>query len=1114
MIYDLWDPATGLHTTLNYVQNTNIFCSCCVIDPITDQILIAGGDASPQGNFNGGVPFVQTFDSHTNQLVLNPAATLNYSHWYATSLTLADGQVFLIGGSDANHLGVGTPEIYTHGVGWQTLPGAASADIAANWYYPRAWVSSNGSIVGFSTSSDGQNAGTIFKIGVTGQGSIANLGHTPFESAEYNPAAMFAQDKVLTIDEKGNGWVIDIGGATPTFTQTGNVGSNRAWSNLTDLADGTVLLTGGSNGLGSSGVGNVATETNNAMIWNPETGQWTTDSSAAIGRFYHSTTTLLPDGTVLSAGGGAPGPLTNLNAEIYTPGYLLNADGSLRTDRPVIADAPKTLQQGQTFTITLDNADVIQKLELIKFGDPTHSFDAEQRAFSLQFTHIDAHTLLVTLPTNVNAVTNGYWMLFADNNNGTPSVAATIKISQFGVDTTSPNIVGTNLTLNGTTSHVYGSNVYILTTDATGQTGSVMSDKRIDLTHDFDLSFNLQIGAKALAGDGMAFVLHNDPFGNDALGTGGGGLGAAGLLNGLAIQFDTWQNVAQGDIAGAHTDIATTDQRQSVYRLTDQVSLNDLADGNDHNVHVTWDAATLTLAYTYDGTQVAKLQLTSQQFAAYFGGSNFVYLGFTGATGGSSDLHQIELKSLNATFEPGLPPGTPHPHDGSIFDVATIDQHITVNGSAREQDSHNTYALTPDATFQAGGVTFNDKVDLTHDFNMAFNIYFGPTQAADGMAFVLHNDPGGAAAIGGSGGNLGAMGLQNGLAIEFDTYQNSGFGDPAYDHTNILDTDAGPGSNLTPATNLGNIVDGGWHQVGVTWDSQSHTLRYWVDGKLGGTLTGDIATNYLGGQTTAYFGFTGGTGGAHDLQQVRVQAVDAYFANISSNHANIQDPVALSDRAVVNGSATYDGSHHTFTLTPDAAGQAGSAMLSQRVDLTYDFQASFDLYLGNTAKGADGMAFVLQNDPLGSNALGATGGNFGAIGIGNGLGIAFDTYQNASLGDMAGDHTDFFNTSLPLALSRVSDQHALGNGNVTDGNWHNVLVSWDATDHILTYWFDGQQMGSLNQDIVATYQGGSQYTYLGFTGGTGGAHNLQQVHLDSLTATFETQSHDLSHAIL
>ena len=239
-------------------------------------------------------------------------------------------------------------------------------------------------------------------------------------------------------------------------------------------------------------------------------------------------------------GGGAPGPLTNLNAEIYTPGYLLNADGSLRTDRPVITDAPKTLQQGQTFTITVDNANVIQKLELIKFGNATHSFDAEQRAFSLQFTQARRDTPCRSpfLPMPI-PITDGYWMLFADNNNGTPSVAATIKIGQVGVDTSAPNIAGTNLMLNGTASHVYGSNVYTLNTDNGGQVGSVMSDKRIDLTHDFDLSFSLLMGNKANAADGMAFVLHNDAFGANALGNGGGGLGAGGLLNGLAIQFDT-----------------------------------------------------------------------------------------------------------------------------------------------------------------------------------------------------------------------------------------------------------------------------------------------------------------------------------------------------------------------------------------------------------------------------------------------------------------------------------------------------------------------------------------------------------------------------------------------
>ena len=202
-----------------------------------------------------------------------------------------------------------------------------------------------------------------------------------------------------------------------------------------------------------------------------------TTTSAAIGRFYHSNTLLLPDGTVLSTGGGAPGPLTNLNSEIYTP--ALPAQCRWQSAHRSAGDhqRPQTLQQGQTFTITLDNADVIQKLELIKFGNGTHSFDAEQRAFSLAFTHVDANTLQVTIPANANMVTDGYWMLFADNTNGTPSVAATIKIGQVGVDTSAPNIVGTTLMLNGTASHIYGSNIYTLTTD-NGRSGRLRDERQ------------------------------------------------------------------------------------------------------------------------------------------------------------------------------------------------------------------------------------------------------------------------------------------------------------------------------------------------------------------------------------------------------------------------------------------------------------------------------------------------------------------------------------------------------------------------------------------------------------------------------------------------------------
>ena len=43
-------------------------------------------------------------------------------------------------------------------------------------------------------------------------------------------------------------------------------------------------------------------------------------------------------------------------------------------------------------------------------------------------------------------------------------------------------------------------------------------------------------------------------------------------------------------------------------------------------------------------------------------------------------------------------------------------------------------------------------------------------------------------------------------------------------------------SMITPAVDLGNIEDGKWHNVKVTWDVASHTLSYTFDGRSAGTL--------------------------------------------------------------------------------------------------------------------------------------------------------------------------------------------------------------------------------------------------------------------------------------
>ena len=95
----------------------------------------------------------------------------------------------------------------------------------------------------------------------------------------------------------------------------------------------------------------------------------------------------------------------------------------------------------------------------------------------------------------------------------------------------------------------------------------------------------------------------------------------------------------------------------------------------------------------------------------------------------------------------------------------------------------------------------------------------------------------------------GSYGINNGLAIEFDTWNNGAkFGDIANDHTSIVDTDAPLArSQVSSAVDLGNIEDGRWHQVSVSWDADTQTLVYTFDGRAVGTLTQDLAEAYFGG---------------------------------------------------------------------------------------------------------------------------------------------------------------------------------------------------------------------------------------------------------------------------
>ena len=109
------------------------------------------------------------------------------------------------------------------------------------------------------------------------------------------------------------------------------------------MADGRVLVSGG------SAVNNAATGVA-YTVGDLQPGHQLVDDRATATRMrlYHSVSLLLPDATVITMGGGTPGPETNLNAEIYYPPYLFNSDGTAGRpaddhDRDGVTDPGTTL---------------------------------------------------------------------------------------------------------------------------------------------------------------------------------------------------------------------------------------------------------------------------------------------------------------------------------------------------------------------------------------------------------------------------------------------------------------------------------------------------------------------------------------------------------------------------------------------------------------------------------------------------------------------------------------------------------------------------------------------------------------------------------------------------
>jgi hypothetical protein len=207
--------------------------------------------------------------------------------------------------------------------------------------------------------------------------------------------------------------VLDTSQSTPRWRYTGSLTHARQLLNTVVLPDGGVLAVGGGQDFKYLGPVKVP------ELYDPVTETWRVMAPQQASRMYHATALLLPDGRVLSAGQD-DGALAQ-TGEIFSPPYLF------RGPRPTVSAAPTRATHGGRLQVSTPQAAAIARMVLVRPGSCTHGVDNGQRSVALPFT--GSGTLLdARVPTSVNKLPRGYYMLFLVDRDGVPSVATWIRI--------------------------------------------------------------------------------------------------------------------------------------------------------------------------------------------------------------------------------------------------------------------------------------------------------------------------------------------------------------------------------------------------------------------------------------------------------------------------------------------------------------------------------------------------------------------------------------------------------------------------------------------------------------------------------------------------------------
>lgn len=245
---DTW-TATGTMTSSRFYHTSTLLPS--------GHVLVAGGSNSTT------LSSAELYDPISN--TWSPTGSMSTPRSSASATLLGNGLVLVAGGVNLTGT-LATAELYDYTTGLWTVTGSM----------PNVHMEHNANLL-----PDGR---VLIAGGMNVLPGCCYFSYGMTESEIYDPVS-------------GN------------WSSTGPMNNGRVFHSAASLANGTVLVAGGS----SSG-GDLAS----AEIYDPAAGTWSFTSSLA-GTRHAATATRLPNGKVMLVGGYAPFPSATVTAEVYDP---------------------------------------------------------------------------------------------------------------------------------------------------------------------------------------------------------------------------------------------------------------------------------------------------------------------------------------------------------------------------------------------------------------------------------------------------------------------------------------------------------------------------------------------------------------------------------------------------------------------------------------------------------------------------------------------------------------------------------------------------------------------------------------------------------------------------